>query len=83
MNSDNNFHLPFTTIEEYMLLDDSTAYPMDSIRLLHFTGMLEESALRSAFHALCERHPLLTLRAECGGKKTRNLTGKGSGTPTG
>ncbi len=56
--------LPFTTLEEYMLLNESSAYSMESIRFLHFTGILSREALQSAFTALCERHPLLTYRAQ-------------------
>lgn len=55
---------PFAIIEEYMLTDDTSSYPMDSIRLLHFTGFFSHSALESAFHALYKRHPFLTKRAE-------------------
>ncbi len=63
----NRQDFPFAPIEEYMLLDDSSAYPMDSIRMLHFSGTLSEKALREAFATICERHLLLTCRAERAG----------------
>ncbi len=49
----------FAPIEEYMLLDDSPAYPMDSLRLLHFTGIFSEPEVRKAVEEVVFRHPLL------------------------
>lgn len=61
--------LPFAPLEAYMLLDDRPAYPMDSIRLLHFTGRLSAQILQSALEALLKRQPLLTRKAEKRGSR--------------
>lgn len=62
--TDLSVEYPFAILEEYMLTDDDPSYPMDSIRLLHFTGFLSHSTLEKAFDALYMRHPFLTKRAE-------------------
>ena len=35
-------NLPLTVIEDYLIRDDSVAYPMDCVRLLHFSGLLQK-----------------------------------------
>lgn len=56
--------LPLTVMEDYMLRDDSTAYPMDCVRLLHFSGLLQKELISRSFAEILRRHPMLSLRAE-------------------
>ncbi|MDR0870178.1 MAG: condensation domain-containing protein [Planctomycetaceae bacterium] len=51
--------LPFTPFEEYMFLDDSPSYPMDSFRLLHFTGSLDIRLLADSIADVIQRQPML------------------------
>ncbi|MBP3693955.1 MAG: hypothetical protein J6J31_05920 [Thermoguttaceae bacterium] len=60
---------PFAPIEEYMMRDDTTSHPMDSIRLLHFSGQLCRKTIQSAVEAVCTRHPLLNSVAEKRGNR--------------
>lgn len=48
-----------STFEEYMLLDDTAAFPMDSFRRLRFSGRLDRSLLREALEVTVRRHPLM------------------------
>ena len=72
MEAQNRFEfgrLPFSAIEEYMLLDDSPAYPMDSVRLLHFSGRLDHEAVEKALKGVWERQPLLRSHAVRKGRR--------------
>ena len=72
METQNRFEfdrLPFSAFEEYMLLDDSHAYPMDSVRLLHFSGRLEHEAVEKALKGVWERQPLLRSHAVRRGRR--------------
>ncbi len=48
-----------STFEEYMLLDDTAAFPMDSFRRLRFAGRLDRSLLQKALEIVVRRHPLM------------------------
>nr|MCR5164005.1 hypothetical protein [Thermoguttaceae bacterium] len=61
--------LPLTVMEDYMLRDDSTAYPMDCVRLLHFSGLLQKELISRSFAEILRRHPMLSLRAEKKGNR--------------
>lgn len=61
--------LPLTVMEDYMLRDDSIAYPMDCVRLLHFTGLLQKDLISRSFAEILRRHPMLSLRAEKEGSR--------------
>ncbi len=50
---------PFSAFEEYMLLDDSPAYPMDSFRGLRFSGHVDVSLLEAAIRDTVRLHPML------------------------
>ncbi|MDR1493296.1 MAG: condensation domain-containing protein [Planctomycetaceae bacterium] len=50
---------PFTPFEEYMLLDDRPAYPMDSFRLLHFSGEIDAAVLEASINAVARYQPML------------------------
>ncbi|MBR0237487.1 MAG: hypothetical protein IJQ39_05310 [Thermoguttaceae bacterium] len=72
METQNRFEferLPFSAIEEYMLLDHSPAYPMDSVRLLHFSGQLDREAVEKALNGVWERQPFLRSRAVRNGRR--------------
>ena len=72
MKTQNGFDfypLPFSAIEEYMLLDHSPAYPMDSVRLLHFSGRLDHEAMEKALNGVWERQPFLRSRAVRNGRR--------------
>lgn len=51
--------LPFTPFEEYMLLDDSPSYPMDSLRLLRFVGEMDVRLLFESIKAVVQQQPML------------------------
>lgn len=51
-------------MEDYMLRDDSTAYPMDCVRLLHFSGLLQKEMISRSFAEILRRHPTLNFRVE-------------------
>ena len=51
--------LPLSVFEEYMLLDDSFTYPMDSFRMLRFSGDLELDILKEAVASTVRQHPML------------------------
>jgi NRPS condensation-like uncharacterized protein len=51
---------PLSTLEEYMLLDDSPAYPMVMLGMFRFSGHLERSVLERALFETLGRYPLLT-----------------------
>jgi len=52
--------LPLVPFEQYMLVDDRPAYPMNFFIRLRFAGRLDEEVLQSALRAVLPRHPLLT-----------------------
>jgi hypothetical protein len=56
--------------EQYMLLDDSAAYPMTFLMAVEVSGDLQREAFESAVQRALERHPLCRCRVEC-------LRGKG------
>jgi len=51
--------LPLTVFERYMFYDDSAEYPMDSFRLLRFTGCLKWTLFEEAVRAVLVVNPLL------------------------
>ncbi|MDR0337035.1 MAG: hypothetical protein LBI18_08090 [Planctomycetaceae bacterium] len=51
--------IPFTIFEKYMLLDDQPAYPMDSFRLLLFSGRLNFSYFEASIASVVRYHPML------------------------
>lgn len=55
--------LPLTPFEEYMLLDDRPAYPMNFFIRLCFSGRLDPVAMGTALAQALARHPLLTVVA--------------------
>ena len=66
----NLFPLPLVPFEEYMLLDDQPAHPMNFHMRLRFRGSLDRSILMAAAEQAARRHPLLTAvvgEAERGG----------------
>ena len=52
--------LPLVPFEEYMLLDDRPAHPMDFYFRLRFSDRLERGPLTAALGAVLARHPLLS-----------------------
>ncbi|MDR1385698.1 MAG: WS/DGAT domain-containing protein [Planctomycetaceae bacterium] len=63
---------PFTPFEEYMLLDDRSAYPMDSFRLLRFSGKIDTTLLEASINAVARYQPMLQSVA----RKTTGLFGR-------
>ena len=61
--------LPLAPFEEYMLLDDRPAYPMDCFCRLRFSGRFDRSALDSAFEFATARHPLLAATVHRNGRR--------------
>ena len=61
--------LPLVPFEEYMLLDDRPAYPMDFFFRLRFSGRFDRSTLDSAFDVATARHPLLAAMVRRGGRR--------------
>lgn len=56
----NLFPLPLVPFEEYMLLDDQPAHPMNFHLRLGFRGSLDPAILMAAAERTVRRHPLLT-----------------------
>lgn len=56
-------------MEDYMLRDDSIAYPMDCVRLLHFSGLLQKDLISRSFEEILRRQPMLGLRVEKQGSR--------------
>jgi hypothetical protein len=54
--------LPLVPFEEYMLLDDRPAYPMNFFLRLRFDGLLDRQLFCEACCAAVARHPLLSAR---------------------
>lgn len=53
------FPLHLTPFENYMLVDDSAAYPMTFVVQLEFSGKLDRGAFEKAVGQALPRHPLL------------------------
>ena len=53
------FPLPLEAFEQYMLAEDRTNQPMDSVRQLLLSGHLQQEAFETAIATASERHPLL------------------------
>ncbi|GHT44439.1 hypothetical protein FACS189454_01810 [Planctomycetales bacterium] len=51
--------LPLTVFEKYMFFDDRPEYPMDSFRLLRFSGELDLDVFHVSIQAVAVHHPLL------------------------
>ncbi|MDR3232816.1 MAG: WS/DGAT domain-containing protein [Planctomycetaceae bacterium] len=51
--------LPLTAFEKYMFFDDKPEYPMDSFRLLRFSGTLDVNVFTESVEAAVAVHPLL------------------------
>lgn len=62
-------NLPLTVIEDYLIRDDSVAYPMDCVRLLHFSGLLLKELISRSFAEILCRHPMLRSRVEKQGSR--------------
>ncbi len=60
------FPLPMTIFEEYMLVDDSVAYPMDTLCLIRFQNVPDPLLFQQAFESATARHPLFSCRVERG-----------------
>ncbi len=70
-NPDVGFPLALTDFEHYTFLDDSPEYPMVIALRIHLEGQVNQSALRDAFAAALEYHPLLRCRVERTGRQFR------------
>lgn len=51
--------VPLTVFERYMFYDDSAEYPMDSFRLLRFSGCLKWGLFEESVRAVLAVNPLL------------------------
>ncbi|MDH3717740.1 MAG: condensation domain-containing protein [Planctomycetota bacterium] len=60
------FPLPLAPFEEYMLVDDRPAYPMNFFLRLWFDGVLDRAALDDACQQSVTQHPLLSARVQAG-----------------
>jgi len=56
--------LPLVSFEEYMLVDDCPAYPMNFFARLKFSGRFDREKLNEALGVAVSRHPLLHRRVE-------------------
>ncbi len=54
--------LPLVPFEEYMLIDDRAAYPMNFFFRLNFSGRFDRDKLNAALQEVVPRHPLLCAR---------------------
>ncbi len=60
VNDGRLFPLPLAPMEEYLLLDDSPAYPMNLFGRFHFSGVIDRAVFMSVLPNVFARHPLLT-----------------------
>jgi hypothetical protein len=70
---------PLSTLDEYMLLDDSTAYPTVILAKFRFSGPLERPLLERALFETLGRYPLLTSIARRAGHKGWEWVDAGKG----
>ncbi|MDO5309264.1 MAG: hypothetical protein Q4G03_07200 [Planctomycetia bacterium] len=60
---------PLALFEEYMARDTSMAYPMDTVLVLRFDGLLQRQALEESVRLAATRQPLISGRLQSQGRQ--------------